>query len=714
MKRKTVILFFFVALCKLSNAQTGCPANIGFESGNFQKWSLDTGSVKIDGTYNLDPCSMPQLGRHTLIKNSFPVPYEPLGGFPKNAPNGGEYTVQLGSSGFHKNADRMSYTVDVPAGVTEYNIIINYALIIETGGEHYGFQLGAFDFAIIDDATDKRIDCPSFDYLAAPGHSTLSEIPNTGVFYRRWTAIPLKLGKYAGKKLRLQFTTRRCVDGYHGAYAYLDIAEGCKSFITGNVVCNNEGSITLASPTGFLKYRWFNSDFTQVLGNANTVVITPTPPNGTIIPLEVTYNTNTNCRDTFYTTIKYIPGGFSLVVPPELKVCPQPFDLTAPSVTAGSSPNLILSYYLDSLQTIPVPSPKAIEKEGTYFIKAVNELGCTMIKGVKISYLKPPKLITNKQPPVCFPATVDITKPDVTKGSDPNLTFSYWMNIDTTKPLLQPNAVSQSGMYYIKAMDQNKCSSVEPIEVIAIDLVFKPLSGCGEVQLYPLPNSPIMTFSIWADTNATIPTVLPDKVNKSVTYYIKGTTNFGCSLIGPWAIEVYPTAAISVSNPPQVFYPATVDITAYVSGNNGQQYGYWTNAQLDKPLVNPKKVDSSGTYYISAVNTYGCSTSAKINVLIVPPPPVKITVANAFTPNNDGINDRLVFNVEGMVVVKQLRVYDRWSRLIFQTNDINNHWRGIMNNNKPAGTGTYYWVLEVQDFFRKANHILAGSVTVIR
>jgi len=58
---------------------------------------------------------------------------------------------------------------------------------------------------------------------------------------------------------------------------------------------------------------------------------------------------------------------------------------------------------------------------------------------------------------------------------------------------------------------------------------------------------------------------------------------------------------------------------------------------------------------------------------------------NAFTPNNDGIND--VFLLKGVFVNGfYMAIYDRWGRQVFESRDINMGWDGrYMGRDMPEG-----------------------------
>lgn len=84
-----------------------------------------------------------------------------------------------------------------------------------------------------------------------------------------------------------------------------------------------------------------------------------------------------------------------------------------------------------------------------------------------------------------------------------------------------------------------------------------------------------------------------------------------------------------------------------------------------------------------------------------------VWIPNAFTPNNDDIND--VWNVMSDYVADfHLEVYNRWGQCIFQTDDPTEKWTG---ENDP--TGVYVYRLYYQGE-KKQFQYLKGNVTLIR
>jgi len=89
----------------------------------------------------------------------------------------------------------------------------------------------------------------------------------------------------------------------------------------------------------------------------------------------------------------------------------------------------------------------------------------------------------------------------------------------------------------------------------------------------------------------------------------------------------------------------------------------------------------------------------------------RLFVPNAFSPNNDGIND--VFKPVGIHILNyHLQIFSRWGELIFESNDLENGWDGkIKGNYCPAGTYTYTITISGANGTGKR---YSGSVQLIR
>jgi gliding motility-associated-like protein len=67
---------------------------------------------------------------------------------------------------------------------------------------------------------------------------------------------------------------------------------------------------------------------------------------------------------------------------------------------------------------------------------------------------------------------------------------------------------------------------------------------------------------------------------------------------------------------------------------------------------------------------------------------------NVFTPNNDGVNDKFIIDLEGEKFYN-LKIYNYNNELVFESNDKNNNWDGInFKNGQACSSGTYYGIFQ--------------------
>lgn len=85
---------------------------------------------------------------------------------------------------------------------------------------------------------------------------------------------------------------------------------------------------------------------------------------------------------------------------------------------------------------------------------------------------------------------------------------------------------------------------------------------------------------------------------------------------------------------------------------------------------------------------------------------VIIKPTNVFTPNGDGINDFLAFDLLELYPGSSLQVFNRWGKLIYEDDSYYNDWDGEDN---PAGT--YFYILDIND---PSYGIFKGNFTIIR
>lgn len=107
------------------------------------------------------------------------------------------------------------------------------------------------------------------------------------------------------------------------------------------------------------------------------------------------------------------------------------------------------------------------------------------------------------------------------------------------------------------------------------------------------------------------------------------------------------------------------------------------------------KHDKPTEYLITITPANGCRVADTLQVLIASPPFLKssLLMPGAWTPNNDGHNDKLHPLTVSIKELYYFRVYNRWGQLMFETNKNGEGWNGLLNGN-PQSAGVYVWIVK--------------------
>jgi len=122
-------------------------------------------------------------------------------------------------------------------------------------------------------------------------------------------------------------------------------------------------------------------------------------------------------------------------------------------------------------------------------------------------------------------------------------------------------------------------------------------------------------------------------------------------------------------------------------------------------------VNAPGTYSIVLTDSNSCSSLKDIELLPDDCPDKVVYLPTSFSPNNDGQNDVLYVRGAGISTL-ELLIYDRYGKLVFNSNSLNNGWDGTLNN-KPLKSAVFMAILDVT-FIDGEQKTLKGNITLMR
>ena len=120
------------------------------------------------------------------------------------------------------------------------------------------------------------------------------------------------------------------------------------------------------------------------------------------------------------------------------------------------------------------------------------------------------------------------------------------------------------------------------------------------------------------------------------------------------------------------------------------------------------------TYTVTMIDEDGCTATDFITITVEKER--KVFIPNAFSPDDNGINDLfIIYGGNDVAQVNTFRIFNRWGALLFeqtdfQPNDFNYGWNGYFKNQKLS-SGVYVYFAEIE-FVDGEKIIYKGDVTL--
>ncbi|MBK7568677.1 MAG: gliding motility-associated C-terminal domain-containing protein [Bacteroidetes bacterium] len=159
-------------------------------------------------------------------------------------------------------------------------------------------------------------------------------------------------------------------------------------------------------------------------------------------------------------------------------------------------------------------------------------------------------------------------------------------------------------------------------------------------------------------------------------------------------------------------YDTTINAgsSSFLHGDSGGNYLWSPPDGLNcVDCANPTATPfSTTTYLLISTDEYGCMASDEVTVNVIGS--VDLNIPNAFSANNDGINDIYHIILNGAQLI-HFSVYDRWGQLIYFTESGPIAWDGT-SSGKDQEMGVYVYRIEYE--LNGVTILRSGSITLLR
>ena len=123
----------------------------------------------------------------------------------------------------------------------------------------------------------------------------------------------------------------------------------------------------------------------------------------------------------------------------------------------------------------------------------------------------------------------------------------------------------------------------------------------------------------------------------------------------------------------------------------------------------------AGCYIITATDSFANESEISNSICVDNCPEYELP--NVFSPNNDNVNDLFVPIKNKHIASVEMKIFNRWGQIIFQTEDAEVRWNGRKRDKKSnCSEGVYFYVCTVKESRLDGLHSyqIRGTVSLIR
>ena len=259
-------------------------------------------------------------------------------------------------------------------------------------------------------------------------------------------------------------------------------------------------------------------------------------------------------------------------------------------------------------------------------------------------------------------------------------------------------AITQPGLYWLDVI-QNGCTkrdtinvSYKPSPVVALGNDTTLCEGTNKILDASNPSSSYL----WQNGN----TSSGFNVTAPGLYHVTVTMN-GCTKKDSVNISYMLKPVFNLGRDTFICNGNQILLTPNLSGN----YSYtWQNGSTSPVYT----VTQPGSYKLTVSNICGTKTDE----IIIDKGTCLLLMPNAFTPNNDGLNDLFRIKYPAFIKTFHMTVYNRWGEKIFETKDPSKGWDGKYKG-MAQPMANYTWMISYTDIDGKSAST-RGNVILIR
>ncbi len=338
----------------------------------------------------------------------------------------------------------------------------------------------------------------------------------------------------------------------------------------------------------------------------------------------------------------------------------------------------------------PIASPLTTT---TYFVTVTGANTCTNIDSIKIIVKPKPAIITSGDASICQSTSTQL-------NAGGGVSYSWTPAATLNNPSI-PNPIATpltTTTYYVTVTGANTCTNIDSIKVTVkpppVFTVNTPVNVCpaDSTQL----NASGGDLYLWQPAGSlNNPGVAnPHAAPSTTTTYFVQITDTVCNYTSTLStiVTILPLPVIIASKSNDI---DCSNDQSQLNATGGIIYSWTPTATLNNPTIsNPIARPMTATQYkVKGISATGCVNYDSVVVNINFGIKGNFLMPNAFTPNNDGLNDCYGIKYWGVILQLDFNIYNRWGERVFHTTDPAGCWNGVYNG-IPQNPAVFVFIIK--------------------
>jgi gliding motility-associated-like protein len=448
-----------------------------------------------------------------------------------------------------------------------------------------------------------------------------------------------------------------------------------------NVLCQGTGAVATPTLTGAMGGTYASSPagLSITAGNGSINLATSIANTYT-----VSYTTSGACPTATTSTVTITPS-------PTLTV-------NNPTVCAGQTATLTASgatnygWVGNNLTAITGSTVYANTASTSVYTITGNSSGCSSVVTSTLTINPLPVVVTNFAQ-IC-PGEVAVL---TTTTSIPGGTYAWLPNNQTTASITESpsTATNYTVIYTVGGCSASAIAAVniKPLPVLTANSGFV---CSGQTIVLTASASVAGGTYLWQPGGETTSSISETRETPG-TYTVQYTLN-GCQVSAVSSVGINPNPEAKITSSAPSIAPLD-EVAVVASGGNS----YIWNTGSTTAAINVKPMETT-TYCATVTSVDGCKSEACVEILVKEES--TLYIPNVFTPNGDEINDTFYIPSYNLVNF-DLKIFNRWGQLVFQTADPLTGWDGSFKGQTISGV--YVFILKAKGSdgteYKKSGHI---------